>query len=285
MNESPRHLSLTLNGMIFTALSVGQEDGPLVVLLHGFPEFADAWAEIMPQLAGAGFRVVALDQRGYSLGARPLEVSDYDAAHLTSDVLALAEALGAPSFHLIGHDWGGFLAWRLGAQHPERVRSLAVLSTPHTDAFRDAVASDPDQQAKSQYIQLFRMPGHVAETMLLADDAARLRSVYQGKLSAAQVESNVRRLAEPGVLTAALNWYRALKRESAIGKVRVPTLYIWGDQDLALGRVAAEATANFVDASYIFEVLAGQSHWLLEDAPEQVGRLLLQHLRTVERVP
>ena len=194
---------------------------------------------MMHVLGAVGLRALAFDERGYSPGARPLAVEDYDLVHLTSDVLAFADEAGASKFHLVGHDWGGFLAWKLAAEHAERVASLCVLSTPHVDAFLEAASSDVEQQEKSKYIQFFKMPGGIAESVLLSERAQRFRSVYQGKLAEEQIEANVRRLSEPGALTAALNWYRALDLETRIGNILVPTLFLWGDQDLACGKHAA----------------------------------------------
>lgn len=272
------HCSIALNSLEFTYLAAGPRDGEPVILLHGFPQFADVWTSLLGALGALGFRAVALDQRGYSVHARPLEIESYDVSELTSDVIALADKLAWSSFHLIGHDWGGFLAWRLAAKHPDRVRSLSVLSTAHIDAFLDAVASDPDQKARSLYIQLFKMPGQAAEAMFLQDDGMRLRGVFQGKVREEQVSTNVQRLLEPGALSATLNWYRALDLDARIGPVRVPTLYIWGDQDMALGRAAAEATERYVNGHYRFEVLPGYSHWLQDEATETVRELIVGHL-------
>lgn len=267
-----------MNGLRFDSLSVGPPEADTVILLHGFPQFADVWTEMMHALAAAGLRALAFDQRGYSQGARPLAVKDYDLVHLTTDVLAFADQAGAGKFHLVGHDWGGFLAWKLAAEHPERVGSLCVLSTPHVDAFLEAAGSDVEQQEKSRYIQFFKMPDGIAESALLSDRARRLRGVYQGKLAEEQIESNVRRLSEPGALTAALNWYRALDLETRIGNVAVPTLFLWGDQDLACGKQAAISTARYVSAPYRFELLKGYSHWLLEEAPRQITESVLSHI-------
>jgi pimeloyl-ACP methyl ester carboxylesterase len=181
--------SIALSGFQFTLLSAGPKDGEPVILLHGFPQFADVWTQVLVTLGGIRFQAVALDQRGYSTGARPAEIESYGIAQLTSDVIALANALEWPSFHLIGHDWGGFIAWQLAAHRPDRVRSLSILSTPHIDAFLNVVASDPDQKARSQYIQLFKMPGQAAEAMFLKDDGARLWEVFQGKVPEEQVST------------------------------------------------------------------------------------------------
>jgi pimeloyl-ACP methyl ester carboxylesterase len=273
-------ISLKANGFVFDALAAGPGNGPLILLLHGFPQFADSWTTLMPQLAAAGYRVVAVNQRGYSKGARPPQVSDYVLANLVADVAGFADAVHAPRFHLVGHDWGGAVAWGVAAAHPERLYSLTVLSTPHLDAFSAALGTDPDQQKRSGYFQLFRAPNHAAETALLADDAKALRGAYVGKVPAAEVDRNVRRFSEDGTLTAALNWYRASSLGGRpLGSITVPTTYIWGDQDQALGEVAALATAKYVSGPYRFERLNGKSHWLLEECPDELAPLILSRVK------
>ena len=279
MSSEVQEILLEVNGLHFTALNSGPETGELVLLLHGFPQFADAWTPLLETLGAAGYRAVAVDQRGYAAGARPAGVEAYDLPHLTADVLGFADVLGASTFHFVGHDWGGLLAWVVAAQSPQRLRSVTSLATPHLDAFLHAALTDPDQMWRSKYIPFFKLPGNAAEKLLLADEGKALHKVYQGKVSEPQLSSNVRRLLEPGALTAMLNWYRALELGTRIGKVAVPTLYIWGDEDFALGKTAAFATKNYVDAPYRFERLAGYSHWLLEEAPGQIAALLLDHLR------
>ena len=270
---------IDVQGFRFNALAAGPADGELVLFLHGFPEFADAWLDVMHPIAQAGFRTVAVDQRGYSPEARPREMKDYGIEQLISDVQGLIDALDCRRFHLVGHDWGALLAWEFAARHADCLRSLSALSTPHPDAFFNALEADEDQKQRSRYIALFRMPGGVAEDLFQADDYQRLRSVYQGKLPESAISENIRRLAEPGALTSALNWYRALNLEVRIGKIRVPTLYIWGSQDLALGKTAAMETARYVTGPYRFEKLEGKSHWLLEEVPDQVSALVLEHIR------
>jgi len=270
---------IDVQGFRFNALAEGPVDGELVLFLHGFPEFADAWLDVMHPIAQAGFRAVAVDQRGYSPEARPQEVKDYAIEHLISDVLGFVNALGRRRIHLVGHDWGGLLAWEFAARHPDRLQSLSALSTPHPDAFFNALEADEDQKQRSRYIALFRMPGGVAENLFQADDYQRLRGVYQGKLPESAISENIGRLAQPGTLTSALNWYRALNLEVRIGKITVPTLYIWGSHDLALGETAATETARYVTGPYRFEKLEGRSHWLLEEVPDQVSALVLEHIR------
>jgi len=272
-------LELRLGTLSFSGITSGEAGAPLVLLLHGWPQFADSWAALAPVLAGAGFRAVALDQRGYARDARPPDVSDYGIDRLIGDALGFADALGAARFHLVAHDWGAIVGWGLAAAHPERLLSFTSLATPHPAALAEARASDPDQQARSAYVKLFRQPDHAAERVLLENGAARLRAVYGGKLSAAAVESNVGRLAEPGALTATLNWYRALDWSAPPGPVSVPTIYLWGTEDLALGAKAANGTAAYVQAPYRLEVLEGASHWILDDRPREVAESILAHVR------
>lgn len=152
-----------------------------------------------------GYHAIAVDQRGYSPGARPSAVEDYTVDKLSSDALGFADFFGAQRFHLVGHDWGGAVAWVTAAHGPERLTTLTVLSTPHPDALSAALQSDPDQQKRSAYFQLFRARDHAAERALLADDAKLLRGAYMGKVPVADVDANVRRFEGDGTLTAALN--------------------------------------------------------------------------------
>lgn len=271
------------NGFVFDVLTAGPTHRPTVLFLHGFPEFADAWIEIMQPIVAAGYHCVALQQRGYSDGARPKNVDDYHVDKLVGDVLAVADALNAKQFHLVGHDWGGVVAWVLAAREPARLLTLSVLSTPHVDAFLEAIKVDPEQKKKSWYIGLFRFPFHLAEFLILRDNAKLLKQCYRGQLSDEQLKRNVIRFSKPGVLTAALNWYRALTRSLRVGVIsETPVLFIWGSADQALGRTAATKTAEFVSSKYQFEPLEGLSHWLLEQAPERCAELCLKHFQKSE---
>ena len=271
-------LEIPVGDMTFRARAAGPADGPLVLLLHGWPQTSYCWRTVLPALAEAGYRAVAPDQRGYSPGARPDGVDAYAAAHLVADVLAVADWLGGHDLHVVGHDWGGAVAWAIATRYPERLRSLTVVSTPHPAALRKALSEDLDQKKRSAYMLLFQAPA-VPERALLALDAAGLRKVYGG-LPADVVDEYLAVLTEPGALTATLNWYRALRtwRDQPLGPVTVPTLYVWSDEDPALGRTAAEATAEHVDGPYRFEVLEDVDHWVPEVAGDRLNALLLEHL-------
>jgi pimeloyl-ACP methyl ester carboxylesterase len=272
-----RRTQIELDGdLVFDALVDGPVDGEVVLLLHGFPQSAAIWLPQIEALAAVGYRAVAFDQRGYSPGARPGAVEEYRIGHLVTDALAIG---GERPFHVVGHDWGAGVGWHLAGKHPERIRTLTALSVPHPLAFATALASPTsDQRAQSSYIAFFRQTGLAEEALLAGGLAAALRaSAYPG-----DIDERLRAMSEPGVLTAALNWYRALDLSllSGVGSVVVPTLYIWSTGDVALSREGAEATAGHVVGPYRFEVLTGVSHWIPEEVPDTLTRLLLEHLES-----
>jgi pimeloyl-ACP methyl ester carboxylesterase len=258
----------------FDALAAGPEGGRPVLLLHGFPESAEQWEDQLTALAAAGYRAVAVDQRGYSPGVRPTEVEAYAPEELIGDVLAVADALRWARFDLVGHDWGAAVAWMTAAAHPDRLRTLTAVSTPHGAAFSAALREDPDQRERSAYFELFRTPGE-AERQLLGE--GRLRRLYGG-LPAERIEPYLERFFEPGALTAALNWYRAMRPPVKRGPITTPTLYVWSTGDAFIGESAARGVERHVAGPYRFEVLAGVSHWISEEAPERFSALLLEHL-------
>ncbi|TQF73330.1 alpha/beta hydrolase [Rhodococcus spelaei] len=261
----------------FDVTTAGPADGAPVLMLHGFPETAACWRPITPLLTAAGLRVIAPSQRGYSAGARPVGVEHYGIANLVGDAVGLLDTLGIESAHLVGHDWGAAVAWVVAAGHPDRVRTLTAVSVPHPAAFGWALREDEDQRQRSRYIGVFRH-GDSAERALLADDAHRLRAVF-GDVDPTQVAEHVRTLAEPGALTAALSWYRAMGREFGdIAPVTVPTTYVWSNGDEALGRAGAERCGEFVDAPYRFVELDGISHWIPEQAPGALADAVLARI-------
>ena len=260
------------------ALADGPVDGELVLLLHGFPETSYEWRQQITTLGRAGYRAVAPDQRGYAPGARPAAVEEYHVDHLVADVLGFADALGAERFHLVGHDWGGFVAWYTAGRHGERLRTLTVVSTPHPVPFHGAMRSgDSDQGERSSYMQWFRTSE--AEATFLADDAALIDAAYAEHPRDAAAEYRRVFTADDGAaLTGGLNWYRANDFGAAIGPITVPTMYVWSTADVALGREAAEGTGAEVSGPYRFEVLEGVSHWIPEVAADALDALLLDHL-------
>ena len=266
--------------LTFDVRADGPEDGRPVLLLHGFPETSLSWAAVTPLLTSAGLRTYAVDQLGYSPGARPAEVDAYAMTNLAQVTADLLTALDAPVADVVGHDWGANAAWALAAWHGDRVRSLTAVSVPHPTAFTTAWRSDPEQQERSAYIRLFWQPGK-AEEVLLADDARRLRKMYDVEnsgISPETVDEYVAVLSAPGALTAALNWYRAMSSDTRVDPVGVPTTYVWSDGDVAIGRTAAEACGNHVRGDYRFVELPGVTHWIPEQAPEQLAAAILDRI-------
>ena len=171
-------LELSVGPYRYSAIADGPRDGELVLLVHGFPETSFEWRHQVATLGAAGYRAVAPDQRGYARDARPGDLDQYRIEHLVADVVGFADALGADRFHLVGHDWGGFVAWYTAATHPERLLTLTVVSTPHPVPFRGAMRHGTDQRERSSYMQWFRTPD--AEATFLADDAALLARRIRG---------------------------------------------------------------------------------------------------------
>jgi pimeloyl-ACP methyl ester carboxylesterase len=271
-------VELAVGDLVFDARAEGPVGGALVLLLHGFPETSYSWRHQLSALAAAGYRVVAPDQRGYSSRARPADVGEYRADRLVGDVLGFADALGVDRFHLVGHDWGGGVAWQVAGRHPERLLTVTSVSTPHPAAFRHSIEQG-EQRDKSSYMLFFRSPE--AEPFFLDNDATGLRALYSASaLPADAIDEYVGVLTQPRAMTGALNWYRAadLGLVDGLGPITTPTLYVWSTYDPALGAEAAEGTAEHVAGPYRFEVLEGVSHWIPEEAPEALNSLLLAHL-------
>ncbi|HEY4624486.1 MAG TPA: alpha/beta hydrolase [Blastococcus sp.] len=274
-------LSVDVGDLTFDVRADGPEDGRPVLLLHGFPETSLSWAAVTPLLTEAGLRTYAPDQLGYSPGARPAEVDAYAMPNLAQVTADLMTAMDLPRADVVGHDWGANAAWTLAAWHSDRVRSLTAVSVPHPGAFTAAWRADPEQQERSAYIRLFWQEGK-AEEVLLADDARRLRRMLGSESETGvpeeAVDEYVAVLSAPGALTAALNWYRAMSSGTRVDRVEVPTTYVWSDGDVAIGRTAAEACADWVTGDYRFVELTGVTHWIPEQASEQLATAILDRI-------
>jgi pimeloyl-ACP methyl ester carboxylesterase len=269
-------------GLEFDCSVAGATDRPLVLFLHGFGVSRHFWDRQVPALGEAGYFAIAPNQRGYSPGARPNpeDLDAYRIDRLVDDALDIVAAAGHGDkrFHLVGHDWGGSLSWIIAARHPERLRSLTMLSRPHPASFLRALAlPDGEQKRRSGHHTAFLEPDAVPK--LLANDCEWLRSRHmrQGMPEAA-TNAHMSVLGNEAAMEAALAWYRSSGPRQPLGPVKVPTLYLWGDADDTVGRVAAEGTAEFVDAPYQFEVLRGVGHYAADQVPDRVNELLLAHL-------
>jgi len=269
--------------LTFDTLVAGEPGAPLVLLLHGFAESMHCWRAQITALGDMGYRAIAPSQRGYSPGARPdsREFSHYLIDRLMDDAIAIVAAAGYGDdrFHLVGHDWGGSIAWGLADRAHERLASLTILSRPHPNAFNRALQMvDGEQAGRSRHHKAFLEPD--AADVVLADDCKWLRDrLAANGVPADAIERHLAVLGNKEAMEAALAWYRARGAiRGPLGPIRVPTLYIWGDADDTVGRIAAEGTRNFIAAPYQFEVLPGVGHFAADSAPERVSELLLAHI-------
>lgn len=274
-------VELAVGGGRLRADVAGPEEGAPVLLLHGFPQTRYTWRHQLPSLAEAGFRAVAPDQRGYSPGLRPRSIEEYHVDRLVADVLELIDQLGGP-VHLVGHDWGGQVAWLTASRHPDQLATLTVLSRPHPAAFAASFSVDPAQAERSKHHRRFDDPA--TADLLLEDDARRLRKLLAGSdVPAHDIDGYLEVLGERPALDAALNWYRAASgpglRAADTPAVTVPTCYLWGTEDASVGRAAAEGTARHVTGRYRLVEIAGGGHFLTDDGSNSVVTAsLLEHL-------
>ena len=265
-------------GLTFDVTDAGDPSAQAVVLLHGFPANRGCWDIVSRSLVAAGLRTLAPDQRGYSPGARP--TSDYPRAYTTSelasDVVALLDAAGLERAHLVGHDWGGAVAWTVAGNHPDRITSLTVLSTPHPAALSRAMRS-PRQALHSGYMTAFQVP-KVPEAVL---QRRLVRWLTSSGLPLPVAQGYAGRMREPGALHGALGWYRAMRHSrGSVHRSRVPTTLVWGMHDRFLGRKAVEGTRQMVVADYEF-VEVDASHWLPETHPQLCAQHILERVRSV----
>ena len=268
---------------------VERGEGDPVVLLHGFPELAFSWRHQLPALANAGHHAIAPDLRGYGDSDRPEGVDAYALTALAGDIAGLIAELGYDSAHVVGHDWGGSIAWALAERRPELVRSLSILNSPHPVASAEA-RKVPEQQRKSWYMLLFQFAG-IAEAWLSADDFANLRAFVfdtaaPGTFTAEDREHYVAALRRDGALTAALNYYRAnippaswLRPPPDLPPIEVPTLIIWAEADVNMSEVLLQRSMTKVAGPLRVERLPGVSHWVQQEAPGEVNRVLGDFLR------
>lgn len=274
--RTDRVTTLEHDGLRFDVTDTGPADGVPVLLLHGFPTDRTSWTPVADRLHAAGLRTLAPDQRGYCPGARPTGTRDYRLEHLVGDVLALLEATGNERVHLVGHDWGGAIAWLTAANHADLVASVTVLSTPHPAALSRALRT-PDQLRRSWYMAAFQVP-LLPEWFL----AAWFRSVLTGSgLPRADAERYAARLATPEAIRGPISWYRSAPFSHVRAhRVTVPATLVWGSRDVALGRYAAQLTSEHVTGPYEFvELDAG--HWLPETRPDESAAAIVARVRSV----
>ena len=276
-----KHDHVQANGIRFHYVTAGE--GPLVLLLHGFPQFWYGWRHQIPALAKK-FRVVAPDLRGYGDTDKPAGVRHYKSSILADDIAALVGALGEKKARIGGHEWGGAVAWVTAANHGEVVEKLAILNCPHPGQMRKHLLTNPRQLRKSWYMFFFQTP-FVPERTILKNNASIVKPMFRGlaKNKAAFTDEDLdqfrKAMQKPGALTAALNYYRAAFRYPWAGpkhKIAAPTLVIWGENDTALGKELTFGQDAYVKGAYRIEYIPDCSHWVNEERPDQVNELLLE---------
>ena len=267
----------TKNNLTFTCRVSGLENtGETVILLHGFPSTSHMWHELINFLSNENYRVIAPNQRGYSQGARPSEISEYRIDNLVEDVLDIADAMNIDKFHLVGHDWGSAVGWVVTATNKDRILTWTALSVPHLDAFGDAIVNDETQEEKSYYIDIFRMK-FIPELYFKFLNYRNLKNIWSSS-SDMQIEKYMNVFGQRKAITGALNWYRANKFDRKIGDIYVPTLMIYGLNDAAIAEKGVDETEKYIKAPYTLKKL-NVSHWIMQESFEEVSVFILDHLQ------
>jgi len=267
------------------AIAAGPKDGPVVVLLHGFPEFWYGWHRQIEPLATAGFRVIVPDQRGYNLSTKPSGVASYALTELVSDVIAIADQLGQEKIFLAGHDWGAAVAWSTALLHPQRITKLAVLNVPHPSVMRKFLSTRPRQFLRSWYIFFFQLPW-LPEALFSAfnfhiGSRSLLRSSRPGTFSTEDLAQYRAAWSQPGALTGMINWYRALFHTRAKfpdKTVRVPARILWGQRDAFLLAEMAHESLRYCTNAELF-TFPNATHWLQHEEPARVSELMIDFFR------
>lgn len=279
------HTYINTNGIHLHVVQAGPKSGIPVMLLHGFPEFWYGWRKQIPALVNAGCRVIVPDQRGYNLSDKPKDKKDYSVSTLVDDVLGLIKVLDYEKVNLVGHDWGGGVAWILAMSHPEKLHKLAILNSPHPAVYRRFLQRDPDQIRRSWYWLFFQLP-RLAEKILSANN---FREMVRGLLNSSKkntftnedIDKYKEAWSQPGALTSMLNWYRAAFQSSpkmpADMRVKVRTLMMWGMKDVALSHRLARPSIDYCDDRNLI-LFPESTHWAHLDAADEVNHYLIDFL-------
>jgi pimeloyl-ACP methyl ester carboxylesterase len=282
-----KHEYITTNGVKLHYVTQGE--GPLMLMLHGFPEFWYSWRHQIPEFA-LDFKVVALDLRGYNDSDKPQDKSAYVMAEFILDVEGVIKGLGYEKCVLVGHDWGGAIAWSFAYAHPEMVEQLIVLNIPHPAKFAQGLRT-PQQLLRSSYIFLFQLPW-LPELLVQALDYQALENAFKGmavnKSAFTQADINAYKdaAAKRGALTAALNYYRNAGQQGLLnsnwGVLEVPTLMIWGENDTALGKELTYGTEAYV-RDFRIKYIPNCSHWVQQEQPQLVNQYMREFLEPLRR--
>jgi len=287
--EAPKleHVNLPTNGIHLHVVQTGSRYGSLVILLHGFPEFWYGWRKQIQPLADAGFRVWVPDQRGYNLSDKPRGIAAYKIDELARDVVGLMDAAGVDKCYIAGHDWGAAVAWWVALHYPNRLQKLAILNVPHPAVMMQTLSSSLTQLKKSWYMFFFQIP-FLPEAILRNNDWERMvgmlkNSAKPGTFSNDDIEQYIHAWWRKDAITSMLNWYRAVlqmpPKLSADQRVRIPTLLLWGANDIALDRQMAQPSLELCDQGKLV-LFENSSHWVQYDESEMVNKYLLDFFST-----
>ena len=282
MEKGWESTQVVVNGLSLHVVEAGPAEGPLLILLHGFPEFWWGWRHQIAPLAESGYHVLAPDLRGYNLSDAPQQISSYILDILVTDVIALADHYKAERFYLVGHDWGGIVAWGVAANHANRLERLVVMDAPHPDLWTEDLLKHPTQALRSTYVALFQLPW-LPEQVLGALDFAALRSMVeasarQDAFKPGEIERYAKAWAQTGSLTAMLNYYRALrkrKKPDLPARILCPTLVLWGEKDSFLEHHVAKASLDLWSNGQLF-IVKNATHWLHLEEPAVVNSKIIE---------
>ena len=279
-----REATRSINGVSLHIVEAGQVGDPLLLLLHGFPEFWWAWRHQITPLAEAGYHVVVPDMRGYNTSEAPQEIAAYNLDTLAADAVAIAEAFGATHFHLVGHDWGAVIGWWVAARYPDRLKRVVLMDGPHPDVWGKQALKHPTQALRAMYVAFFQLP-RLPEAALSRFDFAGLRAMMRASAKSDTFEPGAlnryaQAWAHPGSLTAMLNYYRALRnrrRAAEPARLAPPTLILWAADDAFLEAHVAEAGLALCDDGQL-EFVEGASHWLHIEQPARINARIIDWL-------
>lgn len=287
------HSTIETNGINLHVVQAGPQSGVPVILLHGFPEFWYGWRKQIPALVEAGCRVIVPDQRGYNLSDKPKDVKNYGISTLVDDIIGLIDALGYEKVNLVGHDWGAVVAWAVAIKYPERLHKLSILNAPHPAVMRKFLSRDLEQMRRSWYTAFFQLPW-IPEMVLQADNWRRTEQAIRGSNNSQSftnedIEKYKEAWSQPKAMTSMLNWYRAAVRARGLGskdgRIKVPTLMMWGMKDTALTHRMARPSMDYCDEGNLI-LFPEATHWVQHDVADEVNHYLVDFIfDTVSQIP